>query len=86
LFNLGLLCIHSVAVDPEYRRRGLATAMLKRYIKFMDKLHPFISTLTLICKHELISLYAGAGFSYIGKSDVVHGKDQWFEMSVTLSH
>ena len=52
----------------------------------MDQLHPFISTLTLICKHELISLYAGAGFSYIGKSDVVHGKDQWFEMSVTLSH
>lgn len=34
----------------------------------------------LICKEPLVPLYAGAGFQLVGPSDVVHGRDPWFEM------
>ena len=34
----------------------------------------------LICKAELMGLYASAGFTAVGLSEVVHGADPWFEM------
>lgn len=34
----------------------------------------------LICKERLIPLYSEAGFTMVGPSTVVHGKDSWFEM------
>ncbi|KAF9915535.1 hypothetical protein BX616_005963 [Lobosporangium transversale] len=38
----------------------------------------------LIAHKELISLYTGVGFELVGKSEVEHGPDPWFEMTCTL--
>lgn len=69
------LCIHSVVVSPLYRRRGYATAMLKLYLSRVS-----VPCVLLVTKAYLIPLYKAAGFSLLGKSSLVHGKDQWYEM------
>ncbi len=79
-----LLCIHSVVVDPALRRRGLASKMLRAYLARLAEQGGAASGVQearLLCKDELKPLYAKAGFQLIGPSAVVHGKDQWFEMS-----
>ncbi|PSC67839.1 Oxoglutarate iron-dependent dioxygenase [Micractinium conductrix] len=75
-----LLAIHSVCVDGAHRRRGLATRLLRAYLNFVQATTPSLREARLICKQPLIPLYAGAGFSLLGPSEVVHGKDPWFEM------
>lgn len=39
-----------------------------------------------LATHELpqIRLYEGAGFRLLGPSDVVHGKDPWYDMALEL--
>ena len=39
-----------------------------------------VTSVRLISKQHLTLLYAGAGFTNLGPSSVVHGKDQWIEM------
>jgi len=35
----------------------------------------------LLCKEELVPLYAASGFRLVGPSPVVHGQDPWMEMA-----
>mmetsp|Transcript_29421 Transcript_29421/g.53992 ORF Transcript_29421/g.53992 Transcript_29421/m.53992 type:complete len:163 (+) Transcript_29421:88-576(+) len=74
------LCIHSVVIQSQLRRRGLALQMLEHYNVFLKQNAPHISRICLICKTNMVSLYSKAGFQMIGPSDVVHGQDPWFEM------
>lgn len=71
------LCIHSVVVHPQHRRKGLATAMLRRYLQEMPAQ---VKLVLLMCKKPLIGLYEGCDFLLVGQSPVVHGKTPWFEM------
>ncbi len=75
-----LLAIHSVCVDAAHRRRGVASRLLRAYLSYVQGITPGLREVRLICKEKLIPLYAGAGFKMVGPSDVVHGKDSWFEM------
>ncbi|KXZ44977.1 hypothetical protein GPECTOR_60g755 [Gonium pectorale] len=79
-----LLCIHSVVIEEALRRRGLATRLLRAYTSYVQASTPHLRGIRLICKHELIPLYDKAGFSLVGPSDVVHGRDPWFEMAMQL--
>lgn len=79
-----LLCVHSVVVDPSLRRRGLATRMLRAYTGYVAATSPQVAGVRLICKQDLIRLYEGAGFRLLGPSDVVHGKDPWYDMALEL--
>eukprot|EP01104_Vermistella_antarctica_P008359 TRINITY_DN2085_c0_g1_i2.p1 TRINITY_DN2085_c0_g1~~TRINITY_DN2085_c0_g1_i2.p1 ORF type:complete len:150 (+),score=23.12 TRINITY_DN2085_c0_g1_i2:350-799(+) len=74
-----LCCVHSVCVDPRYRRRGIATDMLKKYIQ---KIHAMgrVRMMVLICKKHTQQLYANCGFRLVGPSSVVHGAELWYEM------
>ncbi|GFR49520.1 hypothetical protein Agub_g11563, partial [Astrephomene gubernaculifera] len=80
-----LLCIHSVVVEEGLRRRGLATRMLRAYAAYVQASTPHLRGIRLICKQDLIPLYDKAGFALLGRSDVVHGKDPWFEMAMELA-
>jgi predicted GNAT family N-acyltransferase len=73
------LCIHSVVVAAELRRRGLGGTMLKAYVQQVAE-HSPVRTILLMCKKPLIPFYSDAGFALVGQSDVVHGADPWFEM------
>ena len=76
----GLLAIHSVCVDAAHRRQRVATRLLAAYLAYVQSTTPQLREVRLICKQQLIPLYAGAGFEMVGPSDVVHGQDPWFEM------
>jgi len=82
------VCIHSVCVASAYRRRGIATLLLKEYISRLqhnsnnDK--PKYDRILLIAHDDLRALYEGAGFEWVGPSAVVHGARPWFEMQKLL--
>lgn len=75
------VCIHSVAVTPTHQRRGIALALLKTYVSRLEETAD-VERALLITHEELRPLYAKAGFAWIGKSAVVHGARDWFEMRV----
>lgn len=76
------LCIHSVVVEADLRRQGIATWMLAEYLHHVQELEPPVSRILLICKEPLVNLYAGVGFQNLGPSDIVHGQDPWILMGM----
>ena len=81
------LCVHSVCVSPEHRRRGFGAAALSNYIREWIVNHRggdatrAVKSIRLLCKENLIAFYANhGGFELIGPSDVVHGADLWYDM------
>ena len=83
------VCIHAVVVCSEHRGKGIALGMLKEYIKRLEEARQAgensYARLLLICHENLRGLYAKAGFDWLGKSDVVHGPEPWYEMRRVLS-
>ncbi|CAE7193666.1 unnamed protein product [Symbiodinium necroappetens] len=82
-----LLCVHSVVVQKHLRRKGVASAMLREYLRAVAALHAAPGSsppraCALIAKAGLVSLYVNAGFQLVGLSPVVHGADPWFELQV----
>ena len=81
-----LLAIHSVVVTEEYRRQGVATAMLKDYIEAMRNMpEDGVQKLVLLAKRPLLSFYVDCGFSVIQRSTIVHGEDPWYDLELDLS-
>jgi len=75
------LCIHSVVVASDLRRKGVATAMLREYCKAVALGNPRLARIALIAKANLLRLYVKAGFTVNGMSPVVHGRDPWFDLT-----
>ena len=70
-----LLCIHSVVVCGECRRRGIGSRMLREYVDAIRRAG-LVREMRLLCKEHLIGFYEAAGFEYVSVSEVVHGADQ----------
>lgn len=79
------VCIHSVVVKSEHRRKGIALRLLNKYTQTVASGQEDVTQILLICKSSLIPLYTRAGFTLRGKSDVVHGKDPWYELVLPLT-
>ena len=73
------LCIHSVVVAPERRRGGLGGRLLAAYLERTRALEGVEQAL-LISKEHLLDFYRAAGFELVGPSEVVAGRDPWFEL------
>jgi len=80
-----LLCIHSVCVEEAHRRKKVGTRLLKAYVAYVQQSTPQAKRLALICKECLVGFYSSCGFEMVGPSDVVHGKDKWFEMKMDVA-
>ncbi len=80
------LVIHSVTIKDGHRRKGHATQMLKSYVKKLteEKIYNNVKLALLLCKANLIKFYVSCGFSVNMVSPVVHGADNWFELSLDL--
>lgn len=82
------VCIHSVCVSQDHRRKGIAVGLLKEYISHLERARekgaPY-ERILLIVHEELKQLYAKAGFELVGPSAVVHGAKPWFEMRRRLA-
>jgi GNAT superfamily N-acetyltransferase len=73
------VCVHGICIRKEYRRRGIATDLLREYVQQVSKIQG-IERILLLCHEELQRLYVRAGFELVGKSEVVHGSKEWWEM------
>ncbi|RPD65432.1 acyl-CoA N-acyltransferase [Lentinus tigrinus ALCF2SS1-7] len=78
------VCIHSVCVAPQHRRKHVALNLLKDYIRRLEEAGKYDRVL-LIAHEELRGLYEKAGFEWDGLSAVVHGSRPWFEMRKDLT-
>ncbi len=74
------IIIFSLAVLPEYRGKGIAKALLNKFISIFKEEKK--SKILLMCKENHISLYQKFGFALIGKSQSNHGEMEWYEMSL----
>lgn len=85
--NGSSVCVHAVCVAKEYRRNGAALGLLKEYITRLqyDRRSGVPYERILLITHEnLRSLYEKAGLEWLGKSEVVHGPEPWYEMRKVL--
>ena len=73
------VCIHSLAVLPEYQKRGLGKTLMMAYIQRMEA-HGVADRLALIAHEELIPYYEGLGFENKGKSEAQFGGGGWFAL------
>jgi guanine nucleotide exchange factor len=79
------VCIHSVCVAKEYRRKGVALGLLREYVFRLATLRGGQYHRALLISHEeLILLYKKAGFELLGPSSVTHGPRPWFQMRKAL--
>jgi len=76
------LVIFSVAVDPEYQRRGIASVMMEEFVKVAREMKK--EKILLLCKENLLGMYEGMGYKKIGLSASTHGGAVWYEMSYAL--
>lgn len=53
---------------------------MQAYLEYVSLNHPGVRYAVLMSKAHLLGMYASCGFSIVGLSPVVLGKDQWFEM------
>ncbi|KAI0701731.1 hypothetical protein C8Q76DRAFT_240107 [Earliella scabrosa] len=78
------VCIHSVCVSPEHRRKHVGLGLVKEYVSRIARAGKHAHVL-LIAHAELRGFYEQAGFEWVGPSAVVHGARPWFEMRLELS-
>lgn len=78
------VCIHSLAVLPEYQKRGLGKTLMKAYLHRMET-HGVADRAALLAHEELIPYYEKLGFENKGKSDAQFGGGGWYDMVIELN-
>lgn len=73
------ICIHSLAILPEYQGRSLGKTLLKAYIQRMES-HGVGDRIALITHEELVPFYQKLDFENAGKSDAQFGGGGWYDM------
>ena len=76
------IVIMSVAVHPQFQRKGFASKLMQAFIAHMKQLGK--ADIYLICQTELVEMYASFGFKYLGESDSDHGGLAWHDMVLNL--
>lgn len=83
-----LFCMHSVAIRPDYRRKGIASRLLAHALERIrareDEAFAQVKAIQLLAKAPLAAFYERAGFAHRGPSHVQHGADQWHLFEIVL--
>lgn len=69
-------------VLPEYRRKGLATEIVRRYAE--QEASKGRTSLILTCLQEKVAMYEKMGFVDNGIANSTWGGEEWHEMSIQL--
>jgi len=75
--------ITGVEVLPEYRRQGLASEMMRRYLSAEKAKGRACAVLT--CLDDKVAMYEKMGYTDFGLSASVWGGEQWHEMRQELN-
>lgn len=70
--------VFGLNVLPQFRRRGIAEQLVKRYIDLAGERGK--AGVILTCKDHLIHYYEKLGFQCFGAADSVHGGQRWNDM------
>lgn len=73
-----VICILSVATEPELQRRGIAAQLIKALIEKARERG--MAAVSLACKDRLVHYYAKFGFELNGISASEHGGVRWNDM------
>ncbi|KAK8223784.1 hypothetical protein IWZ00DRAFT_361041 [Phyllosticta capitalensis] len=73
------VAIHSLAVLPEYQKRGLGRTLLRAYIQRIQN-SGVADRISIITHDALVPFYEDAGFTNRGPSKNQHGGVQWVDM------
>ena len=73
------ICIHSLAVLPEYQSRGLGRTLMQAYLQRIES-HDVADRAALIAHKHLIPYYERFGFSTKGASGCKFGGGDWYDM------
>ena len=69
-------------VLPEYRRQGLATELVRRYVEREKENHR--RALILTCLQSKVAMYEKMGFHDDGIANSTWGGEEWHEMSYII--
>ncbi|KAJ2764724.1 hypothetical protein IWQ56_004380 [Coemansia nantahalensis] len=87
------VCVHSVCVSPEWRRRGVALMLLRAYTRSIREYNCRLAAagsgrkltrLAMLSRANLLPLYESAGYTVLGPSSVVHGTESWYDCILDL--
>ncbi|NOV00795.1 GNAT family N-acetyltransferase [Paenibacillus planticolens] len=76
--NGSYFCLLTIAVHPNYQRKGVATNLLQEIIRKAKE--EGLKGIVLMCEAHLISFYEKNGFCYLSPSASEHGGAEWHEM------
>ena len=74
--------IMSVAVHPDFQRRGYASQLMSDFIRRMQDMHK--QSIHLVCQAHLIAFYESFGYQVIGESAANYGGLSWHDMRLDL--
>ncbi|KAG1448079.1 hypothetical protein G6F56_009050 [Rhizopus delemar] len=81
------ICLHSVCVAPDMRKRGIATDLLKNWIAQLKEINTQkkkYDRIAIMSRPSLMSFYENVGFVNKGQSKVVHGPEPWIDCVLEL--
>lgn len=79
-----VVCMHSVVVNPAYRRKGIGSAIVSGYVDQLRRTGRYDAVFLLAKKHIIGFYQEAAGFTCVGQSSVQHGEDVWYELQLRL--
>lgn len=77
------IAIHGLVIDPEWRGKNLGTLLMHDYIQKLSN-QDLGSKVILVAHKELIPFYEKIGFELHGPSDIKHGSETWYDLSIDL--
>lgn len=77
------IAIHGLVIDDEWRGKNLGTLLMHDYIQKLSN-QDLGSKVILLAHKELVPFYEKIGFEYHGASDIKHGPETWYDMSIDL--
>lgn len=75
----GTICIHSLAVNPDYQDLGIGTVLLRSYIQRIKDAR-IADRLALLAHDDMKKFYGRFGFDDMGKSQATFGGGNWNNM------
>ena len=73
------ICIHSLAILPDYQKRGLGQTLMKAYMQRIES-HAVADRVALLAQDHLIPFYENLGFVNMGKSAATFGGGGWNDL------
>jgi GNAT superfamily N-acetyltransferase len=73
------ICVHSLAVAPEYQKMGLGSVLMKSYIARI-KDAKIAKRMALLAHDHLVPFYTSLGFENMGPSAVTSCGGNWNNM------